>query len=92
MITPEEVKHLAKLSRIAISEDEVTKITAEIDSILNYVGQITSVVGDVSGSVPVLRNVMREDVITHAEGEYTEEILLNAPAREGQYLQVKKIL
>lgn len=92
MITTDEIKHLAGLARIEISEGEITGMTSEIDSILGYVGQITSATSEVSHSVPPLRNIMRDDISTHTSGQYTEALLQNAPAREGNLLKVKKIL
>jgi len=92
MITTQEIKHLAGLARIEISEGEVSAMTSEIDSILGYVGQITSATTQVEYSIPPLRNVMREDVPTHTAGQYTEAVLQNAPSREGNLLKVKKIL
>ena len=92
MITTEDVKHLADLSRLEISEGELQGLTAEIDSILGYVGQIMKTTGDMKREVPPLHNVMREDVPQNKPGEYTEAILKNTPAREGNYLKVKKIL
>jgi aspartyl-tRNA(Asn)/glutamyl-tRNA(Gln) amidotransferase subunit C len=92
MITKDDIKHLADLSRMEISEAEMEKLTVEIDAILGYVGQIMNTTGDMSREVPKLRNVMREDEPTNKTGEYTESILANAPAREKNYLKVKKIL
>lgn len=92
MITKEDIKNLADLARIEVSDAEMEKMAKEVGSILGYVGQIKDLAGDMERHVPVLRNVMREDVITVGEGEYTEKLLNNAPAREGQYLKVKKIL
>jgi aspartyl-tRNA(Asn)/glutamyl-tRNA(Gln) amidotransferase subunit C len=92
MITTEDIKHLADLSRMEISDEEIAKLTGEIDSILGYVGQIMNTTGDMKREVPLLRNVMREDEPQNKTGEYTEGILQNAPAREGNYLKVKKIL
>ena len=40
----------------------------------------------------LLYNVLREDGAPHQPGEFTEKILSGAPAREGNYLKVKKIL
>lgn len=91
-ITKEEVEHLAKLARIELLSNEVENFTYEIESILKYVGQIKEVSGDTEKANPKLRNVMREDVVTNNSGEYTEQILNNAPFREGNYLKVKKIL
>ena len=42
--------------------------------------------------VPVLNNVLRDDVPENQDGQYTEDILNNAPKRDGKYLVVKKIL
>jgi len=92
MITKEDIKHLADLSRMEISDSELTKLTGEIDSILGYVGQIMNTTGDMKREVPALHNVFREDVPQNTSGQYTEAILQNAPAREKNYLKVKKIL
>ena len=92
MITTETIKHLADLSRMEISEGEMGKLTAEIDAILGYVGQIMNTSGDMKREIPILHNVMREDIPQNEPGQYTEAILRNAPAREGNYLKVKKIL
>ena len=92
MISNDDIKHLAKLSRIEITEEETEKMTSEIDSILGYVGQINNVSAEEKREVPVHRNVMREDETTHEPDEFTEKLLSNAPQREGRYLKVKKIL
>jgi Asp-tRNA(Asn)/Glu-tRNA(Gln) amidotransferase C subunit len=67
-------------------------MTKEVDSILGYVGQIQNSTGDAERIVPTHRNVMRDDAVTHEPREYTEKLLKNAPAREGDYLKVKNIL
>ena len=92
MITTQEIKHLADLARIEMTDAEAEKMTKEVDSILEYVGQIKEVSGDSVQTVPKLRNVMREDVATNKPEEYTEALLQNAPSREGNHLKVKKIL
>lgn len=92
MVNIEEIKNLANLARIEISEEEAKTLTSELDSILGYVGQIKDASVDEELSVPVLRNVMREDEPLNKDNEYTEGILNNAPNSEGRYLGVKKIL
>ncbi len=91
-ITTEDIKHLADLARMEISESEISALAGEMDSILGYVGQIKDVVGETQSIVPPLHNVMRDDVVTNAPRQYTEAILQNAPAREKNYLKVKKII
>lgn len=92
-ITIEEVKKLASLSRIKLSPEEEISMQTEISSILGYIDQINKVdLGDVSNGLPEQRNIWREDGEVNPTGGYTESILNNAPAREGNYIKVKKIL
>jgi len=91
-VTSKDIKNLASLARIEISEEEAEKLTPEIDSILGYVGQIKDVVGNIKKEVPKLHNIMREDISTNTSRQYTDDILSNAPDREGDYIKVKKIL
>ena len=92
MITKENIKNLADLARIEVSDTEAEGLTTQIDSILGYVSQIKDSTGDLDRIVPKLRNVMRDDVVTNGDGEYTEKLLNNAPSRDGKYFEVKKIL
>lgn len=92
MITKEEIKKLADLSRMEMSLNEIDNFTGEVDSILQYVGQISKIDGSLAHTTPKLRNVMRDDTPQNTSGQYTEDILKNAPARQGNYLKVKKIL
>lgn len=96
MITPENIKHLASLARMELRDGEAEALTTEMDSILGYVGQVKDVAGEVAvtgtPNAPMLRNVMRADEVTNVPRQYTEPILANAPAREGDWLKVKKIL
>ncbi len=92
MITTDEIKHLADLARMDLSPEEIEGLASQIDSILGYVGQIKNATGETVQTLPSLRNIMREDVVTNEAREYTEAVLANAPSREGDYLKVKKIL
>lgn len=95
----EDVKKLADLARIDMSEEEMVGIAKDFDAILAYVGQVQ----EVSKLKKVealhenpdnyfLKNVMREDVVTNKSGEYTEKILANAPETQDGFLKVKQIL
>lgn len=93
MIRDLDVQKLSSLSRISVSAEELTSISKEISSILEYVGQIDKAVSGNSPTVHhALTNVLREDVNPHERGINTEAILNDAPEREGNYLKVKKIL
>jgi len=90
----EEVLKLAKLSRVELGDEEAENLSGEFDAILNYVGEVKGVgkLDESNKAESPLKNVMREDGEPHGSGLYTEKILEQAPAREGDYLQVKKIL
>ncbi len=92
MVTKEEIKNLANLARIGISDEEAEQITKDVDSILGYVGEVQKVSAEETREIPKLRNVMRDDIATNKSDKYKEKLLNNAPAREGDYLKVKKIL
>lgn len=92
MVTKKDIQNLAGLARMEISEAEAEGLVPEMDSILEYVGQIKNSAGDIEKIVPELHNVMREDITTNTARQYTEKILDNAPEREGNYIKVKKIL
>lgn len=93
MIDAKAVEKLAKLSRINISEDDKSTLIKDLESILVYVSTVQNVVAkDVGNSVGVLRNVMREDENPHMEGEFTNDIIKEAPSTENNYIKVKKIL
>jgi len=92
MLQKKDIEKLALLARIEVSEAEKESLASSIESILGYVGQVTSVSETAQVNLPPLRNVMREDEIRHKEGEFTEALLSNAPARDGNYVEVKKIL
>ena len=95
MITEEEAKKLAKLSRLEIEDSELKKISTEIDSILDYIDKIkTAKTGEVTDKIkkPEVRNIVREDENPHDKGIYTKKILDNAPEVEDDQIKVKKIL
>jgi aspartyl-tRNA(Asn)/glutamyl-tRNA(Gln) amidotransferase subunit C len=92
MLSAQDLKKLAELSRIDVPEAELATLGGELDAILKYVKDVASIdVGDVS-EAPEVRNVMREDALAHESGAHTADLLAQFPARDGDYLKVKKIL
>ncbi|MEK7227701.1 MAG: Asp-tRNA(Asn)/Glu-tRNA(Gln) amidotransferase subunit GatC [Patescibacteria group bacterium] len=92
----EKVLNLAKLARIEMGDEEAEKLSHEFDAILDYVGEVkkistTNNQRPTTNNFPI-RNIMRADDNPHESGVYTEKILNEAPAREGNYFKVKKIL
>lgn len=94
MITPEQVKHIAKLARLGLLEADVEKFAKQLSSIMEYVEKLNEVeVKDVAPTSQVtgLENVMREDV---EERFSNREDLLKAtelPVQNDQ-IQVKSVL
>lgn len=93
-MTKEEILHLGKLSRVALSSEEVERLPKQIEAILDYVSTVKDIVGTeaVSPKVTPVHNVLREDVVTEVPGSYTESLLNSAPRRDGDFLVVNKIL
>ncbi|HQY87923.1 MAG TPA: Asp-tRNA(Asn)/Glu-tRNA(Gln) amidotransferase subunit GatC [Tepidisphaeraceae bacterium] len=92
-ITLEQVRHVAKLARLAIPEDRLADFTAKIESILTYVEQLKEV--DVEGIEPTshaipMTNVLREDVVRPAMS--VEDVLKNAPESDGAFFKVPKVI
>jgi len=94
MISREEVAKLANLSLMAVDENELETLASEIDAILGYVSEVTKLVDSDTQEQerPILRNVMRDDVVTNEPRQYTKRMLDEMPDKDGDYLRVKKIL
>jgi aspartyl/glutamyl-tRNA(Asn/Gln) amidotransferase C subunit len=96
-IDKNEIEKLARLTRLAVSEDEANAFAKDIEKVLGYVSiiQKASVEKEVSFSVPgvdVLYNVTREDGEPHESGMYTETLMGEVPEKENGFMKVKKIL
>ena len=92
-ISREEVAHLARLSRLAVTEEELDQFAGQLDVILQSVARVGEVAADdippTSHSVP-LTNVYRDDVVTPSLTQ--AEALSGAPdSAEGRF-RVPRIL
>jgi aspartyl-tRNA(Asn)/glutamyl-tRNA(Gln) amidotransferase subunit C len=93
MLTEEEVKKVAQMARIELSDTEIEKFQKDLSSVLDYVDALKEVDTDgleIVSSVTGLENVQREDKAVMAD--YQEEIMSNAPERKDKYYKVKSIL
>lgn len=93
MISKEEVEHLAKLTQLELSSEELEKMTKELDLILNYVDKLNEV--DVSQVAPLtgghnLKNVFREDDLL--EFNFDKNLLFQEAEFENGFLKTKKII
>lgn len=92
-ISRDEVAHLARLSRLALTDDELDQYATQLDSILTHVAKISEVAAaDVEPTAhpASLANVLRPDVVT--PGLTTDEALSGAPAVEQDRFSVPQIL
>ena len=92
-ITLDQVRHVAKLSRLSIPDDRLQKLAGQLESILQYINKIQS--ADVTGVEPMahalpIKNVFREDVV---EPSLTvEQVLQNAPDTDPPFFKVPKVI
>lgn len=92
-VTTEDIRNLAALARIALTEEECARMAEEFASVMEHIAHIQQAPLPEAGRANFpLTNVMREDGEPTPSGTYTEKILANAPRRRGNYLLVKKIL
>lgn len=92
-ISTEQVRHLATLARIELSENELTSLTRELTQIVDSVAKVSEVAGDdvAATSHPIpLNNVFRNDVVRPSLT--VEQALSGAPDREGDLFRVPPIL
>ena len=92
-ITRADVAHLARLSRLALTDDELDQMASQLEVIISSVARVSDVAADdvppTSHSVP-LTNVFRADVVRPCLSP--EEALAGAPAAEDQRFRVPRIL
>jgi aspartyl-tRNA(Asn)/glutamyl-tRNA(Gln) amidotransferase subunit C len=87
------VRHIAHLARIAVAEDEVEHLKGELNAILAFVEQLSEV--NVEGvepmtSVTPMDMKERKDAVT--DGGIPDDIVRNAPATEGHFFLVPKVV
>jgi aspartyl-tRNA(Asn)/glutamyl-tRNA(Gln) amidotransferase subunit C len=94
-ITRKDVEHVARLARLALTDEEKDRYTAQLESILGYIDKLnqldTTNVPPTSHVLP-LANVWREDAAEADRLGTAEDILKNAPDAEGPFFKVKKVI
>jgi len=91
-ISKKDVKHVAKLAELDLSDEEVEKTTPQLDKILDHVARISTVNTEGVSStshVMEINNVLREDEIREPVSQ--EEALKNAPEEAEDGFSVPKI-
>ena len=91
MLSKEEVLHVADLARINITNDEIERYQNQLNQILNemkIINEINIEDDEILISPSKNVNVYREDIPNNEE----EDVLKNAPKRNGNYIEVKRVI
>ncbi len=92
-LSREEVQHIARLARLGLSEDDIARFREQLSDILDYFQRLRQVNTDdvppTAHTLP-LHNVMRDDEPGTPFDK--EDVLANAPDREGDYFRVEAVL
>ena len=92
-IDGEQVRKVARLARLELTDAEVQEFTGQLGAILEYVEKLneldTTEVEPLAHCLP-LANVFRADTVRDSLG--SDKVLANAPQRDGSFFKVPKIL
>ena len=92
-ISVKDVQYLSLLSRLQLTDEELSRFATQLDEILAYVEKLKT--ASTEGVPPTshvleMSNVFREDEVQPSLP--TQETLRNAPAREGSFFKVPRII
>lgn len=92
-LTRADVEHVARLARLALTDDEVERLTGELAAVLDHAADVAAL--DLDGVAPTahplpLRNVLRADEVRPTLDR--DEVLAAAPAAEDGRFRVPRIL
>ena len=92
-ITRQEVEHVARLARLELAEEEAEKMTAQLDTILEYVAKLDEL--DTKGVPPTTHphgvvNVFREDKVRDSLPR--EQSLANGPEHNNEAFTVPRVI
>ena len=87
------VRHIARLARIAVSDQEVEALAPELSNILGWIEQLQEV--DVAGVAPMTAVIpnqlrLRDDIVD--DGGVRDDVLANAPVPEHGFFAVPKVI
>ncbi|MDX2202717.1 MAG: Asp-tRNA(Asn)/Glu-tRNA(Gln) amidotransferase subunit GatC [Hyphomicrobiaceae bacterium] len=87
------VRRVARLARIKVSDAEAEALKGELSGILDWVKQLDEVKTDgVEAMTRVIPMTLRQRADAVTDGEIPDEVVANAPAREGHFYVVPKVV
>ena len=92
-LTEDDVRHVAKLARLRLTDEEITEQTTKLGAILSYIDKLSEV--DIDGVEPMVHamelvNVLRPDEVGNSLT--ADDALRNAPDRDDNFFKVPKVL
>jgi len=92
-VNEDQVRHVARLARLALGDDEIDRMVPELNNILGWVEQLGEV--DTDGVDPLTAVIdnklrLRDDVVD--DGDVRDDILKNAPDAQHGFFAVPKVI
>ena len=92
-VNADQVRHVARLARLALGDDEIAKMVPELNNILHWVEQLAEV--DTDGVEPLTAVIenhlrLRDDVVD--DGNVRDDVLKNAPDAQHGFFAVPKVI
>ena len=92
-VNAEQVRHVARLARLALGDDEIDRMVPELNNILAWVEQLAEV--DTDGVAPLTAVIdqklrLRDDVVN--DGGIRDDVLANAPEAQHGFFAVPKVI
>lgn len=93
MISKEEIKKIAKLARLELTDKEIIKMQKDLSEILNYFDLLKKVTGKSKGvSSAREQGFLRKDKFLSQPEKVLQELIKAAPNKKENYVKVKAIL
>jgi len=95
MISKEEIKHVADLAKLEISNQEVSQYSKELSAVVDYIGQLKEVdtqATPITAQVTGLTNKTREDKVKNWQKAGVKQILKQAKSKPGQEITMPRVL
>ena len=92
-LTDDQVRHVAKLSRLQLTDEQIHHFAGQLSAVLDYISKLNEL--DVSQVEPMAHAVDLTDVLRHDEPGQplsVEAVLANSPAAHPPFFKVPKVL
>ena len=87
------VKRVARLARIAVTEDDAIRMTGELNGILGFVEQLSEVnVDGVEPMTSVMPMAMKKRTDKVTDGDKAADVVANAPGSDNHFFMVPKVV